>query len=368
MRGFSLGRSEEIVLEPDIVATQLRTSRTATFVRLLPGRSAATPVVLVHGNLSSSVFFEPLMRLMPQRFRPLAVDLRGFGGSDPEPVDATRGVRDFSDDVLAAMDALEINRAHLVGWSLGGSVAMQMALDAPRRVTSMTLIAPISPYGFGGTVDERGALLAPDAAGCGAGMVSRAVVRAFADHDTSDDRAGARAMLRRFYLGADRGEAAIDRSAEDELVAGMLSTVVGPENYPGDVTPSTNWPGWAPGTHGVMNAISPRYLDVSGPAGIAPKPPVLWIRGSADRVISDDSGMDFVARARAAAMDGYPGEAAAPPQPMLAQTRAVLTAKVAAGGSVREVVIDGAAHAPHLTALPEVLESLIPHLDGAAGA
>jgi hypothetical protein len=41
---------------------------------------------------------------------------------------------------------------------------------------------------------------------------------------------------------------------------------------------------------------------------------------------------------------------------MLAQTRAVLTAYGAAGGSVREVVIDGAAHAPHLTALPEVLE------------
>ena len=94
------------MLEPDIVASQLRTSRTATFVRLLPGRSAAIPVVLVHGNLSSSVFFEPLMRLMTQRFRPLAVDLRGFGGADPEPVDASRGVRDFSDDVLAELHAM----------------------------------------------------------------------------------------------------------------------------------------------------------------------------------------------------------------------------------------------------------------------
>src|SRR5690606_35699835 len=79
-------RTEVIVLPPTITATQVRTSRTATFVRQVHGRSAAEPVVLIHGNISSSAFFEPLMRLMPQRFRPLAVDLRGFGGSDPEPV------------------------------------------------------------------------------------------------------------------------------------------------------------------------------------------------------------------------------------------------------------------------------------------
>lgn len=359
------------MLEPVITAAQLRTGRTATFLRQIPARADADPVVLIHGNLSSSVFFEPLMRMLPQRFRPLAVDLRGFGGSDPEPVDATRGVRDLSDDVLAVLDALGVERAHLVGWSLGGSVALQAALDAPRRVTSMTLIAPISPHGFGGTVDERGSLLAPDAAASGAGLVSPAVVRALADHDTSvENRAGARALLRRFYLGAgsegaDVGGWSIEGMAEEDLVAGMLQVAVGPEHYPGDRATSENWPGWAPGSSGVMNAISPKYLDVSAFAIIDPKPPVLWIRGSADSVISDDSGMDFVARARAASLDGYPGEDAAPPQPMLAQTRAVLDAFGASGGHVREVVIAGAAHAPHLTALPQLMESLVPHLDGA---
>lgn len=114
-----------------------------------------------------------------------------------------------------------------------------------------------------------------------------------------------------------------------------------------------------------MNAISPKYLDLSAFAGLDPKPPVLWIRGGSDSVIADASEMDFVTRARAASRDGYPGDQAAPPQPMLAQTRAVLEAFTTAGGSVREVVIDGAAHAPHLTALPLLLESLIPHLDGA---
>lgn len=351
------------MLEPTVTATQVRTSRTATFVRLIQGRTSADPVVLIHGNISSSVFFEPLMRMLPRRFRPLAMDLRGFGGSDPEPVDATRGVRDFSDDVLAAMDALDVERAHLVGWSLGGSVALQAAIDAPARVSTMTLIAPISPYGFGGTVDAAGGLLAPDAAGSGAGLVSRAVVRALADHDTSaENRAGARALLRRFYLGAGAG---IEGVTEDDLVAGMLTTVVGPENYPGDVVTSESWPGWAPGAGGVMNAISPKYLDLSGIAAIEPKPPILWIRGSADGVISDESGMDYVARARTGAADGYPGEAVAPPQPMLAQTRAVLDAYARGGGVVRAVEIAGAGHAPHLTTLPMLMESLVGHLDRA---
>lgn len=343
---------------PMVIAHQIRTSRTATFARQIPGREGAEPVVLIHGNLSSSAFFEPLMRLLPRRFRPIALDLRGFGGSDPEPVDATRGVRDFADDVRAALDALEIDQADIVGWSLGGAVAMQAAIDAPERFSSITFIAPVSPYGFGGTVDAGGSLLAPDGAGSGAGLVSRSLVRALADHDaTIENRSGARALLRRFYLGD-----GFDGQGEDDLVAAMLVTALGPENYPGDVDQSPHWPGRAPGAHGVMNAISPKYCDLSGFSDIEPAPPVLWIRGDQDMVISDESAMDPATRGRDGSIDGYPGVGLAPPQPMLAQTRAVLDAY---GGSYREEVVPGAGHAPHITALPRVLEALVPHLDGA---
>ena len=57
------------------------------------------PVLFVHGNVSSSLFWQPLMLALPEQFRPIAMDLRGFGDTDPEPVDATRGVRDYCDDV-----------------------------------------------------------------------------------------------------------------------------------------------------------------------------------------------------------------------------------------------------------------------------
>jgi pimeloyl-ACP methyl ester carboxylesterase len=358
--------------QPTITGVQVRTGGCATFVRQIAGRQGAEAVVLIHGNISSSVFFEPLMLGLPGRFRPIALDLRGFGGSDPEPVDATRGVRDFAGDVLAVLDALELDRAHLVGWSLGGAVAMQVAIDAPGRISSLTLIAPISPYGFGGTVDASGTLLAPDAAGSGAGLVSRDLLAALVARDSSaENRSGARALLRRFYLaGSGRATEAptvaeYDGVAEDDLVAGMLLTAVGPESYPGDTAPSPRWPGFAPGVTGVMNALSPRYCDLSALADIDPKPSILWIRGDGDRVISDASAMDAAMRGRAGRIANYPGVDSAPPQPMVTQTRAVLARYVEGGGVATEVEIAGAGHAPHLTALPMVLEALVPHLDGA---
>lgn len=105
------------------------------------GDDPATPsertVVLIHGNVSSSLFWQELMEDLPSDLRVIAIDLRGYGGTEHAPIDATRGVRDFSDDVHAALEALGIRTAHLVGWSMGGGVIMQYALDHP--VLSLTL-------------------------------------------------------------------------------------------------------------------------------------------------------------------------------------------------------------------------------------
>lgn len=354
-------RPHEAFAGASIDTAVIPTARAATCVRWIAGRDRSEPVVFLHGNISSSLFFFPLMAHLPRRFRPIALDLRGFGGSDPDPVDATRGVRDFSDDVLAALDALHLERAHVVGWSLGGAVAMQAVIDAPERFSSMTLIAPISPFGFGGTVDARGQLLAPDGAGSGAGMVSPKFLQALASGDTSsENRSGPRALLRRAYVAP-----GWDGEGEEELLAGMLSTVVGPDNYPGDVARSESWPFFAPGARGVMNAIAPTNLNLTDLVEVEPKPPVLWLRGDADVVISDSPSMDPAAPSRTGAIAGYPGPEVAPPQPMIAQTRAVLDAFAERGGRYREVVVGGAGHAPYLEKLPVTLEALVPHLDGA---
>src|SRR5499425_3840494 len=117
-------------LLPGISAERVPTSRLTVNVLSLPDRTGPA-VLFVHGNVSSSLFWQPAMLPLPERYRPLAIDLRGFGDTDPEPVDATRGLRDYADDLAAAIDALGLPQVHLVGWSMGGGVAMQYLADRP---------------------------------------------------------------------------------------------------------------------------------------------------------------------------------------------------------------------------------------------
>jgi pimeloyl-ACP methyl ester carboxylesterase len=75
------------------------------------GPPEAEPLVLIHGNLASGRFFEDLMCALPV-YHIIAPDLRGFGASEARPVDATRGVRDYSDDLRVARGARQPPTAH----------------------------------------------------------------------------------------------------------------------------------------------------------------------------------------------------------------------------------------------------------------
>ena len=75
-------------LLPGITAERVPTSRLTVAVLSVAGRSGPA-VLFVHGNVSSSLFWQPTMLALPGTYRPLAVDLRGFGDTDPEPVSYT---------------------------------------------------------------------------------------------------------------------------------------------------------------------------------------------------------------------------------------------------------------------------------------
>jgi len=130
-------------LLPGITAERVPTSRLTVAVLSVAGRSGPA-VLFVHGNVSSSLCWQPTMLALPGTYRPLAVDLRGFGDTDPEPVDATRGLRDYADDLGAAIDALGLEPVHLIGWSMGGGVVLQYLADRPgtHRVASLTPGSP----------------------------------------------------------------------------------------------------------------------------------------------------------------------------------------------------------------------------------
>lgn len=341
-------------LLPGVDARSVPTSRYTANVleRAAVGETAAT-IVFVHGNVSSSLFWQPLMLALPEGVRALAVDLRGFGDSETLPVDATRGVRDFSDDLAAVLDELGTGAVHLVGWSMGGGVVMQLLLDRPELVGSLTLVSTVSPYGFGGTATD-GSLLDADASGSGGGGANPDFVARLAAGDTGEESpTSPRAVYRSAYVAP-----GFTTGHEDIWVESMLTTAVGEDNYPGDSTASENWPGFAPGPRGVLNTMAPTYFDTSGIVDVAAKPPVLWIHGAVDAIVNDASFFDLNQLGAAGIIPGWPGEEVAPPQPMLVQIRSVLERYAAAGGETREVVFEDCGHSPHIEKPAEFLAEL----------
>ncbi|MFJ2018610.1 alpha/beta fold hydrolase [Streptomyces nodosus] len=326
--------------------SSIRTRRVPTdrlTVQITETRDEGEPVVFVHGNVSSSAFWRTTLPLLPDRYRAIAPDLRGFGGTDPLPIDATRGLRDHSDDLAALLTALDVDRVHLVGWSLGGGVVMQYLCDHPAAVRSLTLVNPVSPYGFGGTHGVDGTLNSEDGAGSGGGTANPEFVTRLAEGDRGEDSpTSPRSVLATCYV---KPPWRPEQEHENAYVESMLTTRTGDDHYPGDSVPSPAWPGLAPGTRGVLNCLSPVHFRVDALHLVDPKPPVLWIRGEDDVIVSDTSMFDLAHLGSIGAVPGWDGT---PAQPMVAQTRHVLDRYAAAGGTVREVAVPDAGHAVHL--------------------
>jgi 2-hydroxymuconate-semialdehyde hydrolase/2-hydroxy-6-oxo-octa-2,4-dienoate hydrolase len=114
---------------------------------------AGEPVVMLHGSgpgVSAMANWQHNIGALSQRFHVLAPDIVGFGGTK-RPDDIVYSLRTWTDHVWAFMDAHDIEEAAIVGNSLGGRVALQMATDRPDRITKMVLMgAP----GVGMTLTE----------------------------------------------------------------------------------------------------------------------------------------------------------------------------------------------------------------------
>jgi pimeloyl-ACP methyl ester carboxylesterase len=347
-------------LVPGITQFKIRTERLE--VAYLEAGTGSVPIVLVHGNVSSSLFFQDFMLALAAtgRYTVYAPDMRGYGDSETLAVDATRGVRDFSDDLNSFVQASKLTSFHLFGWSLGGNVVMQYAVDYPGTLRSLTLQAPGSPFGFGGTKGPDGAPIWPDFAGSGGGTANPEFVQRLAQGDRGEDQFSPRTVMNTFYFKPPF-RAVPDR--EEIYVTSMLLTKVTPGNYPGDMTPSDNWPNIAPGTVGVNNALAPKYLKQAVFADASSKPPVLWIRGADDQIVSDTSFFDFGFLGQLGAVPGWPGAEVYPPQPMVTQVRTVLNNYQANGGQYREVVLPDCGHSPHVEKPQDVLSLFTEFVD-----
>lgn len=107
-------------------------------------RGKGRPVLMLHGHtLDHRVWEDVIPRLLAGGCRSVAPDLRGHGRSSrPE---GGYNPRDHAEDMRAVLDGLGVDRAVVVGYSLGGAVALEMAIAWPDRVAGLVLIEPVLP-------------------------------------------------------------------------------------------------------------------------------------------------------------------------------------------------------------------------------
>jgi 4,5:9,10-diseco-3-hydroxy-5,9,17-trioxoandrosta-1(10),2-diene-4-oate hydrolase len=105
---------------------------------------AGMPLLMLHGGgpgASGVSNYVSNIGALAQHFRVLVPDLPGYGRSSKQ-VDAADPFGDQAAAMLGLLDALDIERAHVVGNSLGGACALRMALDAPQRIGGLVLMGP----------------------------------------------------------------------------------------------------------------------------------------------------------------------------------------------------------------------------------
>jgi pimeloyl-ACP methyl ester carboxylesterase len=179
------------------------------------------PVLLaVHGLGGTKASFLPTLALMSRTHRVVALDLPGFGDS-VKPLRAAYDARYFAGVLTGLLDALGVHRAHLVGNSMGGRIALETALRSPDRVGRLVLLSPamawLRPRRWAPVVR----LLRPELTMVPLPAVERVVRRLVGDTDdwtaagvdefmrafsTARGRHAFHAALRNIYLDAPRGD------------------------------------------------------------------------------------------------------------------------------------------------------------------
>jgi len=115
--------------------------------------AGGVPIVFLHGVGSDKSVWAPQLEHFGAKRRAIAVDYPGYGESDPAEAGTTRD--DYAAAVLAAMDALGVDQAHVCGLSLGGVIAIAVHHAAPGRCASLVLADTFAVHPSGPAIYER---------------------------------------------------------------------------------------------------------------------------------------------------------------------------------------------------------------------
>lgn len=340
-----------VLMEQKLFAQTPR--RNIAYYRL--GTENRRKLLLVHGNASSAAFFFPAMYALAKHFDVAAPDLNGFGDTERTPINSPTALSDWAEDVHSLAHTLGWERYSVLGWSLGGGVVMRLMTLHPQELSHVVLLAPMSPYGFGGTRGETGQMCDDRGWGSPGGFANPQFLQKLMEKDRGDDPMAARSVLEKSLFA---NGYTVSGEWQELYLDELFKMPVAPDFYPGDYEQLPAFPYVLPGKRGISNALAPQWANVSNIADMTRKPPVLWVRGDQDKLVSDQSGSDLAVLGMLGYIPGYPGEEAFPPQPMLKQTRHVLEQYAANGGTWRELVMVGCSHAPHLEKPDEFVDAL----------
>src|SRR3954468_4815369 len=97
------------------------------------------PLLLLHGGIGAGAMFAPILPALAEGRRVITVDLQGHGGT--ADVDRPLGADLMADDIAALLDHLGLEQADVMGYSLGGKVALRLAIQHPARVRRLVLVS-----------------------------------------------------------------------------------------------------------------------------------------------------------------------------------------------------------------------------------
>ncbi|KEK23256.1 3-oxoadipate enol-lactonase [Bacillus gaemokensis] len=110
------------------------------------GRKNREILVLIHGNMTSSQHWDLAIEKFQDQYHIYAIDLRGFGQSSyHKPIDS---LQDFADDLKLFIDELQLKKFTLMGWSMGGGVAMEFTACYPDHVEKLILVESVGMKGY----------------------------------------------------------------------------------------------------------------------------------------------------------------------------------------------------------------------------
>jgi 2-succinyl-6-hydroxy-2,4-cyclohexadiene-1-carboxylate synthase len=138
MRGGS-GSGDVARRDPSVQGSVGRSVRLGDVTYGYVEQGVGEPLVLLHGFTGSRGSWWPVMPGLAGRYRVIAVDLLGHGSSDAPPQAGRYAMERVAEDMAALLDHAGVSQAHLVGYSMGGRLALYLALALPQRWRSLVL-------------------------------------------------------------------------------------------------------------------------------------------------------------------------------------------------------------------------------------